>query len=155
MSLRKKQLWPPGSIISDLVWASSSPFRPPVTNKAANYSVQHGSDCAINMEYGKDKRYTWLVWNLLITIGIQSSSSNILDPVLDLGDPCIDAMAWTLTTIANHTNLGQSKNIPCCKVWIPSLVIFIYLPFSSVTINGPPESPWQESFSFASSPAQI
>ena len=51
-------------------------------------------------------RYTWLVWNLLITIGIQSSSSNILDPVLDLGDPCIDAMAWTLTTIANHANLG-------------------------------------------------
>ena len=60
-----------------------------------------------SMENGKDKLYhTWLVRNLLITISIQGSSSNILDPVLNLSNPSIDAMAWTLTTIAHHTNLG-------------------------------------------------
>ena len=49
MSIRKEQLWPPGSIISDLVWTSSSSFRPPVTNNAANYSLRHDMEV---MQYG-------------------------------------------------------------------------------------------------------
>ena len=99
--------------------------------------------------------YTWLVWNLLITIGIQSSSSNILDPVLDLSNPCIDAMAGTFTSIAHHTNLRISEsNYQNTYLVLQILSVLEYLPFSK-TIRGPPESPWQESLPPSLSPAQM
>ena len=66
------------------------------------------------------KEVTWSIWNLLITVGVQSSTSNVLDPVLDLGNPSIDSKAWTLTAVAHNTNLGESNNnkkfIKCIKV---------------------------------------
>ena len=51
------------------------------------------------------KEVTWSIWNLLITVGVQSSTSNVLDPVLDLSDPSIDSKAWTLAAVAHNANL--------------------------------------------------
>ena len=51
------------------------------------------------------KEVTWSIWNLLITGGIQSSTSNVLDPVLDLSDPSIYTKAWTLAAVAHNANL--------------------------------------------------
>ena len=50
--------------------------------------------------------YTWLQWDLRITVGVLCSLGYELDPVLDLCHPGIDAMAGALASIAHHTNLG-------------------------------------------------
>ena len=47
--------------------------------------------------------------NILIAVGIQSTASYVLDPVLDLCNPGIDTMAGTLTAVADYANLGKSK----------------------------------------------
>ena len=53
--------------------------------------------------------HTWLQWNLVIAVAVHSSPSYILDPMLDLSNPGIHAVAWTLMSIAHHTNLRKSK----------------------------------------------
>ena len=59
----------------------------------------------------KQLKYTWFEWNFAIAVNINSSFSNVLNPVLDLTNSGIDTNAGTLNTIANHTNLGKSKLI--------------------------------------------
>ena len=39
---------------------------------------------------------TCVLWNLIITVGVHSSLGYELDPVLDLCNPSIDAVAWAL-----------------------------------------------------------
>ena len=53
--------------------------------------------------------FTWLQWNVSSTVTIYSSLSNVLDPVLDLRNPGINPITWTLTAIANYANLGKSE----------------------------------------------
>ena len=103
---------------------------------------------------------TLLLWNILIAVAILCSLGQELDPVLDLSHPGVNAMAGALTPIANYSRLGESKYN---NLWYLSIYIYIiygyslftvYLPFS-VTISGPPESPWHESLALLLSLAQM
>ena len=49
-----------------------------------------------------------------MAVGVLGSLGHELDPVLDLGHPGIHSIAGTLTSIADHTNLGESSVI--CNV---------------------------------------
>ena len=105
----------------------------------------------------KQLKYTWFEWNFVIAVNINSSFSNVLNPVLDITNSGIDTNTGTLNTIANHTNLGKSKLITILhknQDCIVSSYQGVNLSFSCI-IKGPPESPWQESLPLTPSPAQM
>ena len=54
---------------------------------------------------------TLLLWNLFITGTFLGSLGQELDPVFDLGDTAVHTVAGTLTPVADHSHLGESKYI--------------------------------------------
>ena len=54
---------------------------------------------------------TFLNWKLSITVAILGSLGQEKNPILDLGDTAVYAVAGTLTAIADHSHLGESKYI--------------------------------------------
>ena len=52
---------------------------------------------------------TLLLWTIMVAVAILGSLGQELDPVLDSGDTAVNPVAGALTSIAHHTNLGESK----------------------------------------------
>ena len=54
---------------------------------------------------------TLLLWNIVVTVAILGSLGQELDPMLDLSHTAVNPVAGTLTPIADHSHLGESKYI--------------------------------------------
>ena len=63
------------------------------------------------MKYLIIQCYTLLYWNIFITVAILGSLGQELNPVLHLGHTAVHSMAGALATIADNSNLGESKFI--------------------------------------------
>ena len=92
---------PSGRITSTECWASDSVFSPPVTKIPRHICWYHCIYCSV-----ANICITWCQWDLRIAIAVNGSSSNVLDPVLNLSYPGIHAVAGALTAIAHNTNLS-------------------------------------------------
>ena len=54
---------------------------------------------------------TLLLWNIMNTVRVLGSLGQELDPMLDLSHTAVNPVAGTLTPIADHSHLGESKYI--------------------------------------------
>ena len=73
---------------------------------------------------------TLMHWNILIAVAVSSSLGQELDPILDLGYPGVNAEAGTLTSVTNHTNLGESKYIKLINCKILHKIVISYYGYS-------------------------
>ena len=54
---------------------------------------------------------TLLLWNIMVAVGILGSLGQELDPMLHLSDTAVNSVTGTLTTVANHSHLRESKYV--------------------------------------------
>ena len=54
---------------------------------------------------------TLLYWNIFITVTILGSLGQELDPMLYLSHTAVNPVAGALTSVADHSHLGESKYI--------------------------------------------
>ena len=52
---------------------------------------------------------TFLLWNIMVAVGILGSLGQELDPVFHLGDTAVHSVAGALTAVADNSNLRESK----------------------------------------------